>query len=53
MPPNRRFTGTIHCHVPEKVGRGIQKLIDNSELTKSEAVRDLLKEGLKARGIEC
>jgi hypothetical protein len=53
MPANRRFAGIIHCHVPKKTRDGIDKWAKDHDLIPAEAIRDLLQEGIKAKGIEC
>jgi hypothetical protein len=49
----RRFAGTINTHIPKKVNDAICKLTESGEMSKSEIVRGLLIDGLRARGIEC
>jgi hypothetical protein len=53
MPSPKRFAGAVNCHIPPEVRRGIEKVQSMEKKTQSEAVRELLAIGLKARGIEC
>ena len=53
MPPKVRYAGTVNVHIPPEVRRGIAKIMKAEEKTKSEALRELLAIGLKARGIKC
>jgi hypothetical protein len=53
MPPTKRYAGTLNCHIPGPVRRGIMEVARLEGMNKSEAVRELLETGLRARGIEC
>ena len=51
MPPTKKYNGTLNCHVPEPVRRGILEVARRDGMNKSEAMRQLLETGLRVRGI--
>jgi len=51
MTPNKRFGGTLNCHVPARVKSSVLQIAEREDRTLSEVVRTLLKESLKARGL--
>ena len=51
MTAHKRFDGTINVHVPSGVKAGIVRWAEQHDQTRSEAIRDLLVEGLRAKGI--
>ncbi len=53
MPPTKRFAGTLNCCIPGHIKRGVLEVARIEGLNQSEAVRELLETGLRARGIEC
>jgi hypothetical protein len=53
MPPTKRYAGTVNCHIPDPVRRGIIEVARIEKRTQSEAVREILELGLQAKGIEC
>ena len=53
MPPTKRYAGTLNCHVPGSIRRGVMDVARMECMNQSEAVRKLLEIGLQAMGIEC
>jgi len=51
MPPTKRYDGTLICHVPGGVRRGILEVARMDGKSQSEAMRQLLETGLRVRGI--
>ncbi len=49
----KRFGSNLNCPVPQSMRKGIEQLADESQMSMSEIVRDLLTEGLKIRGKIC
>jgi len=53
MPPTKRYAGTLNCCVPGKIRSGVLEVARIKGLNPSEVVREILEDGLRARGIEC
>jgi len=53
MPPNKRYAGTLNCHVPDSVRQGIMEIARKEGKNQSEAMRTLLELGLQAKGVDC
>ena len=53
MPPTKRYAGTLNCHVPGPIRKGIMEVARIEGMNQSEAVRSLLEIGLRAKGLEC
>jgi len=51
MPPKKRYAGTLNCHVPAPVKRGIMKMARIDGMNLSDAMRELLEIGLRAKGL--
>ncbi|MGD0953750.1 MAG: hypothetical protein ABR985_15405 [Methanotrichaceae archaeon] len=53
MPPKPRYAGTLNCHVPAPIRKGVMKVAVLEGMNQSEAIRELLEVGLRTKGIEC
>jgi uncharacterized membrane protein len=49
----KRFGEFLHCPVKPAVRAAVEQLAIETDQTLSDIVREILNEGLKARGIEC
>ena len=53
MPPTRRYAKTLNCCIPGGIKTGIENVARIEGKNQSEAVREILETGLRAKGVEC
>lgn len=50
---HKKYSRGLCCVIPEKTRAVIDRIAEEQKMGLGEVVRDLLNEGMKARGLEC